>query len=104
MRSTRRGRKATWQQHHDHGGHLPGLVELKLAAGRLRDESDVVELILANPDEIDAIRQRLGAAHAQYVARFDELLTRRGNKRRAEQLCSPGELSRVSPELSICAR
>jgi hypothetical protein len=55
---------------------LPGLVELKLAAGRVRDESDVVELILANPDQIDAIRQRLGAAHAQYVARFDELLTR----------------------------
>ena len=43
---------------------LPGLVELKLAAGRVRDESDVVELILANPDQIDAIRQRLGAAHA----------------------------------------
>ncbi len=64
---------------------LAGLVELKLAAGRVRDESDVVELMLANPDQIDAIRQRLAAAHAQYVARFDELLTRRGNKRRAEE-------------------
>jgi hypothetical protein len=55
---------------------LPGLVELKLAAGRARDESDVVELILANPDQIDAVRLRLGAVHAQYVAHFDQLLAR----------------------------
>jgi hypothetical protein len=37
---------------------LPGLVELKLAAGRARDESDIVELIRANPDQIDVIRQQ----------------------------------------------
>ncbi len=28
---------------------LPSLIELKLAAGRARDESDVVELVLTNP-------------------------------------------------------
>ena len=49
---------------------------LKLAAGRARDESDVVELILANPDQTGAVRQRLAAAHAQYVARYDQLLIR----------------------------
>src|SRR5437868_4508150 len=32
---------------------LPSLIELKLAAGRARDESDVVELLLANPDQAD---------------------------------------------------
>ena len=58
---------------------LPGLVELKLAAGRVRDESDVVELILANPDQIDAIRQR-PAQPTLNVARFDELLTRCGEQ------------------------
>ena len=35
---------------------LPGLIELKLAAGRARDESDVVELLRANKDRVDAIR------------------------------------------------
>ncbi|MGD0898588.1 MAG: hypothetical protein ABR915_12175, partial [Thermoguttaceae bacterium] len=55
---------------------LAGLVELKLAAGRARDDGDVVELILANPDQIDAVRQHLAAVHEQYVARFDELRAR----------------------------
>src|SRR4051794_11413860 len=32
---------------------LPALIELKLAAGRVRDEGDVAELIRANPDELD---------------------------------------------------
>lgn len=55
---------------------LPGLIELKLAAGRARDESDVVELVLANPDRIDALRAHLATVHAQYVERFDELVAR----------------------------
>jgi hypothetical protein len=55
---------------------LPGLVELKLAAGRARDESDVVELLRANPDRMDAIRQHLSSVHEQYTARFDELAAR----------------------------
>jgi hypothetical protein len=52
---------------------LPSLVELKLAAGRLRDEADVVELIRENRDRIDELRAHLHAVHPQYVARFDEL-------------------------------
>jgi hypothetical protein len=55
---------------------LPSLIELKLAAGRARDESDVVELIRANPEHFDAIRQHLLGAHAEYVRAFDHLVTR----------------------------
>jgi hypothetical protein len=55
---------------------LPALVELKLGAGRVRDDSDVVELILANPDQLDAIRQHLAGVHKSYVTRFDELRAR----------------------------
>jgi hypothetical protein len=55
---------------------LPALVELKLAAGRPRDESDVVELIRANPDQLDAIRRHLLAVHNDYVSAFDRLAER----------------------------
>jgi hypothetical protein len=55
---------------------LPSLIELKLAAGRARDESDVVELVRTNPDEVDAIRQHLGGVHANYVTAFDALVQR----------------------------
>jgi hypothetical protein len=55
---------------------LPSLIELKLAAGRARDESDVVELVRANPDQIDAIRQHLAGIHPNYVAGFDTLAQR----------------------------
>jgi hypothetical protein len=55
---------------------LNGLIELKLAAGRARDEADVVELLRANADQVDAVRQHLAAAHADYVAAFDRLLNR----------------------------
>jgi len=55
---------------------LCGLVELKLAAGRARDESDVVELIRANPEQIDALRRHLAEVHEQYAARFEQLATR----------------------------
>ena len=66
------------------GGHLgplkyiklPALIQLKLAAGRARDDSDVVELILANPDQVDGIRQHLAAVHRRYAARFDKLRAR----------------------------
>ncbi len=54
---------------------LPFLVELKLAAGRLRDEADVVELARENRDRIDELRRHLQAAHPQYVSRFEEILT-----------------------------
>jgi hypothetical protein len=55
---------------------LPGLIELKLAAGRARDESDVVELLRANMDRVDAIREHLSKVNECYVMRFGELLTR----------------------------
>ena len=47
---------------------LPSLIELKLAAGRLRDEADVVELARENQDRMDEIRQHLAAVHPQYAA------------------------------------
>ena len=55
---------------------LAGLIELKLAAGRARDESDVVELLRANPDLADAVRDHLARVNDRYVARFDALLQR----------------------------
>jgi hypothetical protein len=53
---------------------LPSLIELKLAAGRLRDEADVVELIRQNRDRVDEVRLHLQAVHDRYANRFDELL------------------------------
>lgn len=53
---------------------LPSLIELKLAAGRLRDEADVVELARENSDSVELVRQHLLAVHPQYAARFDILL------------------------------
>jgi len=55
---------------------LPGLIHLKLAAGRARDESDVVELLRANPGQVQAIRQHLASVHTDYVAAFDRLADR----------------------------
>jgi hypothetical protein len=52
---------------------LPALIELKLAAGRARDESDVIELIRANPAEVQSIRRHLATVHADYVSAFDRL-------------------------------
>jgi hypothetical protein len=57
---------------------LPALIELKLGAGRIVDEHDVVELIRANPDQVAALRQHLGAIHADYVEAFDTLVQRAG--------------------------
>jgi hypothetical protein len=55
---------------------LPGLIELKLATGRARDDSDVVELVLANPGQLDAIRRHLAEVHDQYLLRFNDLAAR----------------------------
>jgi hypothetical protein len=60
---------------------LPGLVGLKLAAGRARDEADVVELLRANPDQVGVVRQHLAGVHAQYVTTFDALLQRAREQR-----------------------
>jgi hypothetical protein len=57
---------------------LPALVELKIAAGRIGDEHDVVELIRTNPDQVAIIRQHLAAIHPDYVQAFDALALRAG--------------------------
>jgi hypothetical protein len=59
-----------------HYADLPGLIELKLAAGRARDESDVVELIRANPNQVDAVRKHLETVHERYRAAFIALAAR----------------------------
>jgi hypothetical protein len=56
--------------------NLPALIELKLAAGRGRDESDVIELVRANPDEVEGVRRHLAAVHAAYASAFDRLVER----------------------------
>ena len=55
---------------------LQALVELKLAAGRARDDADVVELIRSNDDQLDAIRDHLADVHHDYVEAFDRLAQR----------------------------
>src|SRR5207244_1056284 len=42
---------------------LPSLVELKLAAGRVKDDSDVVELIRANSEMMEGVRKHLATVH-----------------------------------------
>jgi hypothetical protein len=56
--------------------HLPALVELKLAAGRARDESDIIELMRANPESAATVREHLAGVHSQYAEAFDRLLER----------------------------
>lgn len=53
---------------------LPSLIELKLAAGRLRDEADVLELARENQERLDEVRGHLAAVHPRYASRFEELL------------------------------
>jgi hypothetical protein len=55
---------------------LPDLIELKLAAGRGRDEADVIELLRENWDQVALIRHHLSQVHADYVAAFEHLLER----------------------------
>lgn len=52
---------------------LPRLVELKLAAGRVRDDGDITELLRTNPEHVDTIRRHLEGVHPDYIRRFDEL-------------------------------
>ena len=55
---------------------LPSLIELKLPAGRARDEGDIVELMRVNPEQVDTIRHHLAAVHPDYVRAFDPLVQR----------------------------
>jgi hypothetical protein len=60
---------------------LPCLIELKLAAGRVRDEADVTELLRTNASEVEAIRRHLTGIHTDYVQAFDQLLARAREQR-----------------------
>jgi hypothetical protein len=60
---------------------LSSLIELKLAAGRSRDETDIVELLRSDPAIESEIAHHLAGVHPDYVARFRELAARA----RAEQ-------------------
>ena len=53
---------------------MPALIEMKLAAGRLKDENDVVELVRANQNQVDSIRNHLLAVHPDDAATFDRLV------------------------------
>jgi hypothetical protein len=55
---------------------LPSLIELKLAAGRARDDSDVVELLRANPNQVETVRAHLCSIHPDYSRSFDLLAQR----------------------------
>ena len=52
---------------------LSSLIELKLAAGSLRDEADAVELIRENQDQLKDLRRHSTSVHPQYAHRFDEI-------------------------------
>src|SRR5580704_17967377 len=41
-------------------------VRLASVSGRIGDEHDVVELIRANPDEVESIRQHVAGIHSDY--------------------------------------
>ncbi len=53
---------------------LPSLVELKLAAGRLRDQADVVELLRENLDCVDELKSHLQTVHPNYVEQLNTLM------------------------------
>jgi hypothetical protein len=55
---------------------LARLIELKLAAGRLRDDYDIVELLRANPDQVESVRRHVAGVHPAYAAKFDDLTGR----------------------------
>ena len=61
--------------------NLPSLIELKLAAGRGRDESDVIELMRTNLDRVDIVRTHLVSVHPDYVIAFDRLVERAREQR-----------------------
>ena len=60
---------------------LPALIQLKLAAGRARDEADVVELLRANPNQVAFVRQHLLGIHSDYVSALDRLVDRAKEQR-----------------------
>lgn len=54
---------------------LPSLIELKIASGWIRDESDVIELVRVNFEKVEIIRQHLSQVNKDCVQVFDRLVT-----------------------------
>jgi hypothetical protein len=61
--------------------NLESLVELKLAAGRARDEADVVELLRVNENRLELIRQHVSSVHPKYVSQLEELIRKAQEQR-----------------------
>ena len=55
---------------------LASLIELKIAAGRNKDEQDVIQLIAANPNQLNGIRRHLEEIHPDYAAKFELLVAK----------------------------
>jgi len=55
---------------------FPSLIVLKLAAGRVRADADITELLRVNPDKISGLREFVASVHADYAAKFDALSLR----------------------------
>jgi hypothetical protein len=53
---------------------LPGLIELKLGAGRAKDIADIVELIKQHRSDLETIQNHLASIHPTYVTRFQDLV------------------------------
>jgi len=53
---------------------LPGLVELKLGAGRAKDTADLIEMIKVHPQRLAELRHHVAQVHPAYALRFDQLV------------------------------
>jgi len=60
---------------------LPGLIQLKLAAGRARDEAEIIELVRANPAQVDDLSRHLSNVHPSYLDAFKTLVERARDQR-----------------------
>jgi hypothetical protein len=60
---------------------LPALIELKIAAGGIGDEHDVVELIRGNLEQVEMVRRHLATLHGDYVLAFDTLAKRAADQK-----------------------
>ena len=60
---------------------LPGLVELKLGAGRAKDTADLIELIQTHPGRIGELRKNVASVHTSYGPKFDQLVSQAEEER-----------------------
>jgi hypothetical protein len=65
---------------------IGGWVKTKLGSYRVQDQADVVQVLKGTtPATVRKIRKHLGAAHAVYVRRFEELLEAAEEERQQER-------------------